>query len=65
MATSTLSSNETSQAPRLEHASPYLAGIKKILIGGKWVNAKSEKTFPVYNPATGQEIADQPRPGRS
>src|SRR5580693_4724642 len=57
MATSTLSSNETSQAPRLKHAAPFLAGTKKILIGGKWVNAKSGKTFPVYNPATGQEIA--------
>jgi hypothetical protein len=32
MATSTLSSNETSQAPRLKLASPFLAGTKKILI---------------------------------
>src|ERR1700680_915283 len=57
MATSTLLSNETSQVPRLEHASHFLTGTKKILIGGKWVAAKSGKTFPVYNPATGQEIA--------
>src|SRR5260370_2651116 len=57
MATSTLSSNNTSQAPRLEHASHFLTGNKKIMIGGKWVDAKSGKTFPVYNPATGQEIA--------
>ncbi|MFI5101967.1 MAG: aldehyde dehydrogenase family protein [Terriglobales bacterium] len=57
MGTSTLSSNDTSQAPRLEHASHFLTGTKKILIGGKWVGAKSGKTFPVYNPATGQEIA--------
>jgi len=34
-----------------------LNGTKKILIGGKWVDAKSGKTFQVYNPATGQEIA--------
>ena len=30
---------------------------KKLLIGGKWVDAASGKTFAVYNPATEEEIA--------
>ena len=30
---------------------------RKLLIGGKWVDAASGKTFPVYNPATGEVIA--------
>jgi phenylacetaldehyde dehydrogenase len=28
-----------------------------MLIGGKWVNAASEKTFPTFNPATGEVLA--------
>src|ERR1700694_407399 len=31
---------------------------RKLLIGGQWVDAASGKTFPVYNPATGEVIAD-------
>src|SRR5215831_6211346 len=30
---------------------------RKLLIDGKWVDAASEKTFPVENPATGEVIA--------
>lgn len=30
---------------------------KKMLIGGKWVGARSGKTFPTYNPSTGEELA--------
>ncbi|MCI0591075.1 MAG: aldehyde dehydrogenase family protein, partial [Gammaproteobacteria bacterium] len=30
---------------------------RKLLIGGQWVDAASGKTFPVYNPATGDVIA--------
>src|SRR5215467_7166883 len=29
----------------------------KLLIDGKWVNAASGKTFPTYNPATGEVLA--------
>jgi acyl-CoA reductase-like NAD-dependent aldehyde dehydrogenase len=29
----------------------------KVWIGGKWVEARSGKTFPTYNPATGEEIS--------
>jgi phenylacetaldehyde dehydrogenase len=35
----------------------FLAAKRKLLIGGKWVDAQSGKTFPVYNPADGQVIA--------
>ena len=30
---------------------------RKLLIDGKWVDAVSGDTFPVYNPATGDVIA--------
>src|SRR3974390_3270789 len=30
---------------------------RKMLINGKWVNAASGKTFPSYNPATGEILA--------
>jgi len=30
---------------------------RKMLINGKWVNAASGKTFPTYNPATGDVLA--------
>ena len=30
---------------------------RKMLINGKWVNAASGKTFPTYNPATGEILA--------
>lgn len=32
----------------------------KNFIGGKWVDAKTEKIEPVYNPATGEVIAEVP-----
>jgi phenylacetaldehyde dehydrogenase len=35
----------------------FLAAPHKILIDNQWVDAVSGKTFPVYNPATGEEIA--------
>jgi aldehyde dehydrogenase (NAD+) len=30
----------------------------KLLIGGRWVDAKDGKTFPTFNPATEEKIAD-------
>src|SRR6185312_6636125 len=35
----------------------FLGTPRKLLINGKWVEAKSGKTFPVYNPADGTVIA--------
>src|SRR5271166_1639055 len=39
------------------HASDFVAKPRKMLIGGKWVNAVSGKTFDTYNPATGEVLA--------
>src|SRR5260370_18583371 len=35
----------------------YIEKPRKMLIDGKWVNAASGKTFPSYNPATGEVLA--------
>src|ERR1700716_3422242 len=37
--------------------SDFIAQPRKMLINGKWVNAASGKTFPTYNPATGEVLA--------
>jgi len=36
----------------------FLEKPRKMLIDGKWVNAVSGKTFPTYNPATGEVLAE-------
>src|ERR1019366_982826 len=36
----------------------FVSKIRKILINGKWVDAASGKTFPTYNPATGEVLAN-------
>src|ERR1700681_3912436 len=35
----------------------YISKNRKMLIGGRWVEAASGKTFPTYNPATGNVLA--------
>lgn len=40
-----------------EPVSRFVATKKKMLIGGKWVEAISGKTFATYNPATGEALA--------
>jgi phenylacetaldehyde dehydrogenase len=37
--------------------SDFIAKPRKMLIDGRWVNATSGKTFPTYNPATGEVLA--------
>ena len=37
----------------------------KMWIDGKWVDADSGKTFPVYNPATEEVIAELPLGGKT
>ena len=37
--------------------SEFIDKPRKLLINGKWVNAASGKTFPTYNPATGEVLA--------
>src|ERR1700746_1556977 len=35
----------------------YISKDRKMLINGQWVEAASGKTFPTYNPATGEVLA--------
>jgi acyl-CoA reductase-like NAD-dependent aldehyde dehydrogenase len=37
----------------------------KLWIGGKWVSPESGKTFPTFNPTTGEEIAQIPLAGKA
>jgi aldehyde dehydrogenase (NAD+) len=48
MTTLTAPKNRTIQAPAVSN--------RKMLIGGKWVDSVSGKTFATHNPATGEEI---------
>jgi phenylacetaldehyde dehydrogenase len=36
----------------------YVSTARRMLINGKWVDAASGKTFPTYNPATGEVLAN-------
>ena len=47
----------TTQARLSSAASTFLAGKHQLLIDGKWCDAKSGKSFDVFDPATGQAIA--------
>src|SRR5260370_27640618 len=40
-----------------DNVARYLAKPRQLLIGGEWVKAASGKTFPTYNPATGEVLA--------
>ncbi len=42
---------------RTPQVNQFLSIPRKMLIGGQWVEAASGKTWPVYDPATGQVIA--------
>ena len=35
----------------------FISHPRKMLINGQWVNARSGKMFPTYNPATGEVLA--------
>src|SRR6202167_2725629 len=39
------------------NVSSFVSKTRKILINGKWVEAASGKTFPTYNPATGDVLS--------
>ena len=38
-------------------AKQYVSMPRKLLIDGAWVNAVSGKTFPVYDPSSGEILA--------
>src|ERR1700676_1448058 len=45
-------------APQIHpQVADFLEKPRKMLINGKWVNSISGKTFPTYNPATGEVLA--------
>jgi len=39
------------------HVQEFVSTPRKMFIDGKWVEAASGKTFPTYNPATGEVLA--------
>src|SRR5579863_4743372 len=47
----------TQAIPVNESVNSYVAKARPMLINGKWVGAVSGKTFPTYNPATGEVLA--------
>jgi phenylacetaldehyde dehydrogenase len=48
----------TIAAPQIQNSvSEFIAKTRKMLIGGKWVESVSGKTFETYNPATGEVLA--------
>ena len=48
----------TAPAPSLDqNVTKFISKTHKILINGKWVEAASGKTFPTYNPATGDVLS--------
>ncbi len=49
-----VSDAEIQVAPEVKQ---FIGEPRKMLIDGKWVQAASGKTFPVYNPATGEVMA--------
>ncbi len=49
-----ISNTEVKIAPEV---SKFIGQPRKMLIDGQWVEAASGKTFPVYNPATGEVMA--------
>src|SRR5271155_4296554 len=48
----------TTVVPQIQNSvTEFVAKPRKMLIGGKWVNAVSGKTFETFNPATGEVLA--------
>jgi phenylacetaldehyde dehydrogenase len=46
--------------PMSDAVTRFVSRPRQMLINGKWVNAASGRTFPTYNPATGDVIAQVP-----
>src|SRR5579872_577865 len=44
-------------SPTEERVTSFIARKHKMLINGKWVDSASGKTFPTYNPATGEVMS--------
>ena len=50
-------STATVEIPTHQQVLTFVSKPRKMLIGGKWLDAASGKTFPTYNPATGEVLA--------
>ena len=50
----------TTQAAPSDWTLSFIQKERRMLIGGHWVGAQSEKTLPVINPATGESICTVP-----
>ena len=50
-------STPTVEIPTHQQVLTFVSKPRKMLIGGKWLEAASGKTFPTYNPATGETLA--------
>ena len=50
-------STATVEIPTHQTVTTFLGAPRKMLIGGGWLEAASGKTFPTYNPATGEVLA--------
>jgi phenylacetaldehyde dehydrogenase len=50
-------STATMETPIHQNVTTFLGTSRKMLIGGRWLEAASGKTFPTYNPATGEVLA--------
>ncbi|NGZ95250.1 MAG: betaine-aldehyde dehydrogenase [Nitrospira sp. WS110] len=48
----------TAELPMHDQVRTFVGAPRKMLIGGRWVEAASGKTFPTYNPATGEVLAN-------
>jgi phenylacetaldehyde dehydrogenase len=49
-------SSATMQVSIDHHVQTFLSSPRKMLIGGRWLDAASGKTFSTYNPATGEVL---------
>src|SRR3989442_14779923 len=49
-------STATAPAPKAQTVKPPRVKDQPLLIGGKWLDSVSGKTFPTVNPATGETI---------
>jgi phenylacetaldehyde dehydrogenase len=50
--------------PTHEKVTRFVSKTREMLINGKWVSAASGRTFPTYNPATGEVLAHVPEGDR-
>jgi phenylacetaldehyde dehydrogenase len=50
-------STATVEIPTHQQVLTFVSKPRKMLIGGKWLEAASGNTFPTYNPATGEILA--------